>query len=135
MMTEIDNLIQKGLDINPLREPLLRTLIQALQLSYGSRELDVACGPGLQARLLAEAVRPAGHVTGLDLSAELTRYADALAKKSDLPDRLTFREGNANSLPYARAERPESPGFILDLPDYHACFTYLMFRGNVPKWP
>jgi len=26
---------------------------------------------------------------------------------------------------------PESPEFILDLPDYYAFYTYSMFRGNV----
>ena len=33
---------------------------------------------------------------------------------------------------YQRLCLPESPDFILDLPDYHAFFTYLMFRGIVP---
>jgi demethylmenaquinone methyltransferase/2-methoxy-6-polyprenyl-1,4-benzoquinol methylase len=270
-MTDSDNLIKRGLDVNPLREPLFRRLIQTLQLPEGSRGLDVASGLGLQARLLAEAIGPGGHVTGLDLSPELTRYAETTVKTSDFADRLTFQQGNAGNLPYADATfdwiwsadfagypvgdllpllrefsrvvkpggtiailawssqsllpghpllearlnatcsgylpyvrgarpethfsralgpfreagldnvearsfvgdvqapltgeirtalvslfemlwgerqpevspddwegylrlcRPESPEFILDLPDYHACFTYLMFRGNVPE--
>jgi len=32
---------------------------------------------------------------------------------------------------YQRLSRPESPDFILDLPDYYAFFTYSMFRGEV----
>jgi demethylmenaquinone methyltransferase/2-methoxy-6-polyprenyl-1,4-benzoquinol methylase len=29
--------------------------------------------------------------------------------------------------------KPESPEFILDIPDYYAFFTYTMFRGRVPR--
>jgi len=32
---------------------------------------------------------------------------------------------------YRRLCVPESPDFILDLPDYYAFFTYSMFRGKV----
>ena len=100
-MTSADDLIQRGLEMNPLREPLLRTVIRHLQLPNGSRGLDVGSGLGLQARLLAEAVGPHGHVTGLDLSPELIRYAEAMANESGLSDRLSFQEGNASRLPYA----------------------------------
>ncbi len=100
-MTHTDDLIQRGLEANPLREPLLRTLIHYLQLPDGSWGLDVASGLGLQARLLAEAMGPDGHVTGLDLSPELIRYAEVMAKESGLSDRLSFQEGNASQLPYA----------------------------------
>jgi ubiquinone/menaquinone biosynthesis C-methylase UbiE len=34
---------------------------------------------------------------------------------------------------FQRLCRPESPDFILDLPDYYAFFTYSMFRGKVAK--
>jgi demethylmenaquinone methyltransferase/2-methoxy-6-polyprenyl-1,4-benzoquinol methylase len=34
---------------------------------------------------------------------------------------------------YQRLCKPESPNFILDIPDYYAFFTYSMFRGKVPK--
>ena len=32
---------------------------------------------------------------------------------------------------YQRLCQPESPEFILNLPDYYAFFTYSMFRGKV----
>ncbi|MCD4799204.1 MAG: hypothetical protein K8R19_09385, partial [Methanosarcinales archaeon] len=32
---------------------------------------------------------------------------------------------------FQRLCMPESPEFILDLPDYYAFFTYSMFRGRV----
>jgi demethylmenaquinone methyltransferase/2-methoxy-6-polyprenyl-1,4-benzoquinol methylase len=34
---------------------------------------------------------------------------------------------------YKRLCRPDSPEFILDLPDYYAFFTYSMFRGRIPE--
>jgi hypothetical protein len=33
---------------------------------------------------------------------------------------------------YQRLCHPESPDFVLNLPDYYAFFTYTMFRGTVP---
>jgi demethylmenaquinone methyltransferase/2-methoxy-6-polyprenyl-1,4-benzoquinol methylase len=101
MVTDADELIRRGLEGNPLREPLLRRLVHYLRLPVGSRGLDVASGLGLQARLLAEAVGPNGHVTGLDRSPELVRYAEDSAKEWDLSDRLCFQTGNAFQLPYA----------------------------------
>ncbi len=69
-MNDTDTYIQRLVECNPLREPLLRSVIRALQFRKGSRGLDAGCGVGLQALLLAEAIGPAGHVTGLDLSPE-----------------------------------------------------------------
>ena len=59
-MTETDAYIQRLLEANPLREPLLRSAIQALQLPGGSHELDVGCGIGLQELLLADSGRIRG---------------------------------------------------------------------------
>jgi len=55
----------------PLRDPAIRQAIRALELPEGSRGLDAGCGIGSHTLLLAEVVGPGGHVTGLDLSAEL----------------------------------------------------------------
>jgi hypothetical protein len=38
-----------------------------------------------------------------------------------------------DSTEFKRLCRPDSPDFILDLPDYYAFFTYTMFRGRVPE--
>ena len=67
-MIDTDAYIRRLAESNPLREPTLRSVIRSLHLPSGSRVLDVGCGIGLQALLLAEAVGSAGHVTGLDLS-------------------------------------------------------------------
>jgi ubiquinone/menaquinone biosynthesis C-methylase UbiE len=99
-MPEIDYFVQMTTITNPLREPVLRTAIQALRFPLGSRGLDAGCGIGLQALSLAEAVGRAGHVTGLDLSPELLVYAEDIVKKAGLSGRISFQEGDINQLPF-----------------------------------
>lgn len=99
-MTDTDTYLQRLEESNPLREPLLRTVVQALRLPLGSRGLDVGCGIGLQALLPAEAVGPAGHVTGLDLFPSFLRYAEGVVKNAGLSDRISFREGDVRKLPF-----------------------------------
>jgi len=99
-MTDADTYIQALLEFDPLREPLLRSVIQELRLPKGSRGLDAGCGIGLPALLLAEAIGPAGHVTGLDLSPAFLRYAEEVVRESDLSDRISFKEGDVSKLPF-----------------------------------
>jgi len=87
-MPDIDHFVQMAHVSSPLREPILRSAIQALQLPSGSRGLDAGCGIGLQALLLAEAVGAAGHVTGLDLSPELLVLATDIVQKAGLSERI-----------------------------------------------
>jgi ubiquinone/menaquinone biosynthesis C-methylase UbiE len=97
---DTDQYIQRLFVTNPLREPVLRSAIQALQPPVGSRGLDAGCGIGLQTVLLAEAVGPAGHVIGLDLSPEFLLQAEETVKKSALSEQISFREGNVSKLPF-----------------------------------
>ena len=83
-----------------LREPVIRSAIQALQLPSGSRGLDAGCGIGSHTLLLTEAVGPAGHVTGLDLSPDLLVHAKETAKKSGLEEQVSFQQGDVNRLPF-----------------------------------
>jgi len=92
--------LQKLAESHPLREPLLRRAIGELQLPVGSRGLDAGCGLGHQSLLLAEAVGPDGHITGLDLEPEFVQYARTLAKEAGLEDRVSFRDGDLNALPF-----------------------------------
>ena len=85
---------------NPLREPIIQSAIQALQIPPGSRCLDAGCGIGLQTLLLAEKVGSDGHVTGLDLSRELLAHARRIVEKSGMSERITFKEGNVTDLPF-----------------------------------
>jgi len=72
---DVDAYSKVSASINRLKEPVTCSAIQALQLPQGSRGLDAGGGTGFQALLLAEAVGHAGHVTILDLSAELLDIA------------------------------------------------------------
>jgi demethylmenaquinone methyltransferase/2-methoxy-6-polyprenyl-1,4-benzoquinol methylase len=56
----------------------MRSVIQALHLPPGSRGLDAGCGIGFQSLLLAEAVGPKGHITGVDILPELLSNAGIL---------------------------------------------------------
>jgi demethylmenaquinone methyltransferase/2-methoxy-6-polyprenyl-1,4-benzoquinol methylase len=75
-------------------------VIRALQLPPGSRGLDAGCGIGLQALLLAEAVGPAGHITGLDLAPEHLACAREIAEGAGLSDRIFFQQGDVRELPF-----------------------------------
>lgn len=99
-MTAIDDYVQISYDSNLLREPVLRSAIQDLQLPKGSRGLDAGCGIGLQALLLAEAVGPKGHITGLDLSPEFLDIAKKLVAEAGYTKRISFREGDVKELPF-----------------------------------
>jgi len=102
-MSEDDIYIQRLLEGEPLREPVMRSAIQSLHLPLGSQGLDVGCGIGLPAMQLAQTVGAAGHVTGVDILPELLRYGEELVRKAGLSERITFREGDMNQLPFADA--------------------------------
>ena len=84
-----------------LREPAIRSAIQALMLPPGSHGLDAGCGIGSHTLLLAEAVGPGGQVIGLDLSSDFLVIAEEMAKKSGLEEQVSFQEGDVNKLPFA----------------------------------
>jgi len=99
-MTDARILIQRALEANPLREPVLSSAIQSLQLPPGSLGLDAGCGIGLQALLLAEAVGPDGHITGLDLAPELLSFGKENTRRAGFSGRITFRQGDVSRLPF-----------------------------------
>jgi ubiquinone/menaquinone biosynthesis C-methylase UbiE len=86
--------------MEPLRRPVLQAILSSLHLPPGSRGLDVGCGIGLQAVLLAQAIGPQGHVACLDTSASLLEIAKAAIAQAGLADRVSFRQGSWNHLPY-----------------------------------
>lgn len=100
-MTDDTQAIQSLLTANPLREPLLRSVIEALQLSPGSIGLDAGCGIGLQALLLAEAVGSAGHVTGVDISPALLAVGRDIVQRAGYAERVTLTEGTVSRLHFA----------------------------------
>ena len=99
-MSDTGTYAKRLMESNPLREPLLRSVIKSLRLPEGSRGLDAGCGIGLQALLLAEAVGSSGHVTGLDLSPAFLRHALEVVGKTGLSERISFQEGDVGKLPF-----------------------------------
>jgi SAM-dependent methyltransferase len=76
----------------------------------GRSVLDVGCGFGLETLRLAEAVRPDGHVSGIDKSEEFITLARRRAAAAG--QEIDLRAGDAQALPYpdhsfdiVRAER------------------------------
>lgn len=99
-MGDVETCVRMGRVSFPLREPILRAAIEALQPPPGSQGLDAGCGIGLPTLLLAEAVGPAGHVVGLDLCPELLVHAEVVAREAGLSRRVSFREGDLRELPF-----------------------------------
>jgi SAM-dependent methyltransferase len=99
-MTGTGAYIQSLMVTNPLVEPAIRAAIRALQLPSGSRGLDAGAGIGLQTLLLADAVGPAGRITGLDLSPELLVCAREMVEKVGLSERVSFQQGDVRALPF-----------------------------------
>jgi demethylmenaquinone methyltransferase/2-methoxy-6-polyprenyl-1,4-benzoquinol methylase len=87
----------------PLRNPAIREAIRMLDLPEGSKGLDAGCGIGSHTLLLAEAVGPGGHVTGLELFADFVTHAQSRATQTGLSDRISFRQGNVNEMPFGDA--------------------------------
>src|SRR5215204_4073367 len=57
------------------RQATYQALVAAAGVQPGQRVLDVGCGTGYFARLLAGAVGPSGQVVGVDPSVEMVQYA------------------------------------------------------------
>ena len=97
---EQQSYLQSLIRTDPLRESTVRSIIEALQLPIGSKGLDVGCGIGTQALMLAEFVGPSGHVTGVDVSREFLTYAKNVAKKIGKGEHVSFKEGDMIELPF-----------------------------------
>jgi 2-polyprenyl-3-methyl-5-hydroxy-6-metoxy-1,4-benzoquinol methylase len=80
---------------------LTRRLASHLSPSPGARVLDVACGRGATALLLAAEHR--ARVGGVDLSPANVALAQGAASAAGLADRVAFCVGDAERLPYPEA--------------------------------
>ncbi len=65
----------------------------------GSHILDIGCGIGGASRYVADACRC--RVTGIDLTADYVRTAEALARRVGLGGRVSYRQASALALPFA----------------------------------
>jgi len=65
----------------------------------GERVLDLGCGAGTTALMLAHAVAPGGTVTGIDISAPMLQTARRRAEDAGVP--VEFIEADASAHPFA----------------------------------
>ncbi|GEC08953.1 hypothetical protein SSP24_66080 [Streptomyces spinoverrucosus] len=90
-----------GDSYHPGGTALTRRLADALALTPAARVLDVACGRGTTALLLADAY--GAEVDGLDYSPGNIALAQGAAQAAGLPGRARFTTGDAERLPYPDA--------------------------------
>ena len=64
------------------------------------RILDVCTGTGDMAIELCKYWKGSAHIEGLDFSRELIGIGRKKVKQSNLDDKITFKEGNAERLPF-----------------------------------
>jgi ubiquinone/menaquinone biosynthesis C-methylase UbiE len=77
-----------------------RQLLAAGGVQPDDRVLDIGCGPGFFARMLAEAVGPQGYVVGIDAAPEMIDYASRKARRLS---NCRFQSGTAESLAFPDA--------------------------------
>jgi ubiquinone/menaquinone biosynthesis C-methylase UbiE len=73
-------------------------LAAQMAIAPGSDLLDIGCGIGGPSRFFAEAY--GCRVTGIDLTEEFVRTAEALARRVGLGDRVSYRQASALALPF-----------------------------------
>lgn len=81
--------------------PATRHLLDQLRCRDGAHVLDIGCGIGGTARLLAAG--PAARVTGIDLTPSFVETGRALNRLVGLDDRIDLRVASALELPFADA--------------------------------
>jgi ubiquinone/menaquinone biosynthesis C-methylase UbiE len=78
--------------------PLAREVIDRTEVPAGARVIDVACGSGIVARIVAPLVGPEGRVVGLDFNQAMLANARRAADAERLD--IEWREGSAEDLPF-----------------------------------
>ncbi len=83
---------------------LLRWAIsrRALGMVHSGSAVDLGCGPGHLVVSLARQ-SPELHVTGVDLAEDMLARAAAYAERAGVADRVRFRRGNVEQIPFPDA--------------------------------
>jgi len=79
---------------------MINTMFDEIAPADGATILDVGCGSGALDRLLARRFAGANTITATDVNPFLLREAAALAEEDGLAGLITFRQGNAERLPF-----------------------------------
>jgi SAM-dependent methyltransferase len=82
---------------------MIHGLVDEMAPAAGTTILDVGCGSGALDRLLARRFGGANPITATDVNPFLLREAAALAAEDQLADCITFRQANAERLPFPDA--------------------------------
>jgi ubiquinone/menaquinone biosynthesis C-methylase UbiE len=110
-----------------------RELVALLEPRAGERILDIGCGIGGPARWIA--ARFGCEVTGIDLTAEFCRAAEALNAATGMTGRVHIRQGSALALPFEDAsfDRAYSQNVAMNIADkptfYREAFRVLKPGG------
>jgi SAM-dependent methyltransferase len=78
----------------------VRRIIDTVELRSGETILEIGCGSGVLDRWLARYTSQGNRITGVDVNRYLLREAAALVNKEGLADVISFREGDAEALPF-----------------------------------
>lgn len=79
--------------------PMARLVLAQTEMAPGARVLDVACGSGIVARLVAARVGTTGSVVGLDFSLAMLEVARRKSEAEGLA--VEWVQGSAQELPFA----------------------------------
>ncbi len=77
--------------------PLVEATLRHVNVREGARVIDVACGTGIVARLLAEKVGKSGTVVGIDLNAGMIEVAQRHSSGAEVA--VAWRQGDVVALP------------------------------------
>jgi SAM-dependent methyltransferase len=78
---------------------LTAAIVEEAQIAPGMSVLDAACGTGEPAISIAARLQGAGHVVGIDITAEALKIAAQRAQERGLAN-LEFRTADAHQLPF-----------------------------------
>ena len=82
---------------------MVNTMFDEIAPAAGETILDVGCGSGALDRMLARRFGDANAITAADVNPFLLREAAVLAAEDGVSDRISFRQGNAERLPFPDA--------------------------------
>lgn len=97
--------------------------LDAMDLDSTRSVLDLGCGTGVVARMIARRPRFTGKVLGIDRSPNLVAAAVRLAREEDVEDRVEFRAGDSHTL--------QLPDGAFDAVIAHTLFSHLDEPGVV----
>ncbi len=88
---------------SPSYAGMVATMLEVMAPESGETVLEVGCGSGAVTRLVSRRRGEANPITAVDINRYLLREAAVLVEEEGLAQRITFREGNAERLPFPDA--------------------------------